>query len=287
MDENMSEYKALLHFNRQAVNLEMVHYLASTTASVIHIRNTAANGGTVVSLVEFIKALIKHSNVQTPTLMATTVYLIRLRSALPADVHGMETTRHRMFIGCLILAAKNLNDSSPLNKHWTQYTDGLFDIDDINTIERELLDIFDWNLNFTTSELITSLSHFIIPIQCQLSQNMNNSSILFNSPTAGHIREFIKAEAHSRSSSHMSIPSLSSSNTISTMDSSLSSTSSNHKLQVIKEEPTLTQPKRKFGLTKPIMLNSNSYSDLKASPAKVVTSKKNATRKSSWASIFH
>ncbi|CDO95593.1 unnamed protein product [Kluyveromyces dobzhanskii CBS 2104] len=310
----MSEYQALLKFNRQAVNLEMVHFLAATAASVISINDTDVQHGDTVSLVDFIKSLIRHSNVQTPTLMATTVYLIKLRSILPSDVCGIETTRHRIFIGCLVLAAKNLNDSSPLNKHWMSYTDGLFSLDDLNTIERELLSLFNWNLNFTTRELTQALSHFLVPIQYQLStksipkqdSNSNHSHLLFNAPISGRTKQFFSADAHSRSSSHLSIPSLSSSNTLSTIDSMASSSSSiaysssssgssssgnyvaQSKLKVISEEPSAkNSPRRKFGLTKPIILNSKSPSNFKASPAYAVTSTNSISSKSGWASIFH
>ena len=124
----MSDYEALLQFNKKAVSKEMVQYLASTTASIIKIKKTNSMIDIALPappLVKFINRLIKHSNVQTPTLMATSVYLVKLRSIIPSNVYGIETTRHRIFLGCLILAAKTLNDSSPLNKHWAEYTDGL------------------------------------------------------------------------------------------------------------------------------------------------------------------
>ena len=334
----MSEYQALVHFNAQAVNLEMVHFLAATAASVISTTDTDVRngGGSAVSLVDFIKTLISHSNVQTPTLMATTVYLIKLRSILPTDVTGISTTRHRIFIGCLILAAKNLNDSSPLNKHWTKYTDGLFTLEDINAIERELLALFGWNLNFSTQDLTRALSHFLVPIQHQLSarsaahkqelmaKQNSASMLLFNAPVSGYTKQhLVNVEAHSRSSSHMSIPSLSSSNTLSTIEStstmssvptgtyssssssapssagsssSLSSSAGSNtyqyskhtRLKVINEEPLEKPPsKRKFGLTKPIILSSKSYTDLKALPAVAVTNSRSVSSKSGWTSIFN
>ena len=64
----------------------------------------------------------------------------------------------------MIVAAKSLNDSSPLNKHWTKYTDGLLTLEEVNLAERELLNILNWKTNITKEELIISLYPFLQPI---------------------------------------------------------------------------------------------------------------------------
>lgn len=227
----MSDYEALLHFNKRAVSAEMIEYLASSTASIIKIKKTNNMIDIALSappLTQFIKGLILHSNVQTPTLMATSVYLAKLRSIIPGNVYGIETTRHRIFLGCLILAAKTLNDSSPLNKHWASYTDGLLHIREVNTIERELLEYFDWNVTITTNELITCLTPFLQPIKEQFLRQKQQDYILFNAPIQGQLKEFTNSAAHSRSSSSLSIPSLASTATLSTIDSRRSRMAYNH-----------------------------------------------------------
>ncbi|CDH13476.1 related to PHO85 cyclin-2 [Zygosaccharomyces bailii ISA1307] len=220
----MSDYEALLQFNRKPVSVEMVQYLASTTASIIKVKKS----NSMVDLpgpplMRFIKNLISYSNVQTPTLMATTVYLAKLRSIIPANVYGIETTRHRIFLGCLILAAKTLNDSSPLNRHWASYTDGLLHIREVNTIERELLEYFDWNVCITTEELIACLSPFLQPIKEHALRQRQQEMMMYNSPTPGDLREYVTKSqisgTHSRSSSHGSLPSLASTATLSSVDS--------------------------------------------------------------------
>lgn len=120
---------------------------------------------THVSLTVFIKKLIKYSNVQTPTLMASLIYLNKLRNILPANAVGMETTRHRIFLGALILSAKSLNDSSPMNKHWTKYTDGLLTIEEVNMAERELIGLLKWDINVKEGELILVLQPFLTSIK--------------------------------------------------------------------------------------------------------------------------
>lgn len=234
----MSDLEALLTFNKKPVSIDMVHFLAATTSSVIQVKENVA--GSVVSLVDFIKGLIKHSNVQTPTLMSTVVYLTRLRSIIPATVYGIETTRHRIFLGCLILAAKNLNDSSPLNKHWSRYTNGLLDIREVNTIERELLEYFDWKLRIDTQDLVTCLSSFLKPIKDQITYQRQQDLLLFNAPLHGKTRYCVQDDHHSRSSSNMSIPSLVSSatsSTISTADSFRQPNNYHRKIYSISEKP--------------------------------------------------
>ncbi|AAS53530.1 AFR159Cp [Eremothecium gossypii ATCC 10895] len=269
----MSDYEALLRFNKMPVSVEMVHFLASTTASIIQVRSEG-NSEHILSLVDFIKGLVKRSNVQTPTLMSTVVYLARLRSIIPANVYGIETSRHRMFLGCLILAAKNLNDSSPMNKHWCRYTDGLLSLREVNTIERELLEYFNWNLRITNQDLISCLSHFLNPIRDSFIRGEQRSHLLFHVPLTGQTKQFIlqNGDVYSSSSSNMSIPSLVSSRTISTISTNGSRCTARSALaahqavtmECIQEERlpklhlreaniTSTQCPRK-GLTRPVIL---------------------------------
>ncbi|CAI1924301.1 hypothetical protein SEUBUCD646_0D00730 [Saccharomyces eubayanus] len=223
----MSDYDALLQFNKRPVSQEMIQFLATSTASIIQIRQNSnpVHGCPPPELSLFIKKVVVQSNVQTPTLMATTVYLNKLKSIIPKNVYGIETTRHRIFLGCLILAAKTLNDSSPWNKHWTTYTEGLLKVREVNTIERELLEYFNWDVRITTSDLINSLAFFLVPIQEQLFRQERQELLLFNAPSPGQLKEYInhrRPVSHSRSSSTMSVPSLASIMTVSTTDSRIS-----------------------------------------------------------------
>jgi len=185
----MSDSEALKIFSQQRVNSQMISLLVATTNSIIQVKTPPVNYSAIpgtdaliapkpkaVSLHGFIKNLIKYSNVQTPTLMATLIYLNRLRNILPANAVGMETTRHRIFLSSLILAAKSLNDSSPLNKHWTKYTDGLLSLKDVNLAERELIALLKWNITINENELITALQPFLSSIKQRLREKANDES---------------------------------------------------------------------------------------------------------------
>ena len=123
------------------------------------------------SLEEFIQSLVDKSRVQVPTLMSSLVYLSRLQERLPPVAKGMRCTVHRIFLSSLILAAKNLNDSSPKNKHWARYSsvkgyEGFgFSITEVNLMEKQLLFLLDWDLRITNEDLFTHLEPFLAPIR--------------------------------------------------------------------------------------------------------------------------
>ena len=123
------------------------------------------------SLEEFIQSLVDKSRVQVPTLMSSLVYLSRLQERLPPVAKGMRCTVHRIFLASLILAAKNLNDSSPKNKHWARYSsvkgyDGFgFSITEVNLMEKQLLFLLDWDLRIINDDLLTHFEPFLAPIR--------------------------------------------------------------------------------------------------------------------------
>jgi G1/S-specific cyclin PLC1 len=179
---------ALDYFVQLPVSREMVSYLAKKASQVIRCDPPPQSNSqlppsppdtpphrtaepSLPSVEAFITSLVERSHVQVPTLMSSLVYLHRLKAKLPAVAKGMRCTVHRIFLASLILAAKNLNDSSPKNKHWARYTavrgfpEFSFSITEVNLMEKQMLFLLDWDLRIRPEDLYHHLEPFLEPIR--------------------------------------------------------------------------------------------------------------------------
>ncbi|KAK8165090.1 hypothetical protein BKA80DRAFT_202195, partial [Phyllosticta citrichinensis] len=182
--------QALDFFIQLPVSKEMVAHLAAKASEVIRCEPAPASSKQLPptppatppqnadpldrrlpSVEAFITSLVERSHVGVATLMTSLVYLARLKSRLPNEAKGMRCTVHRIFLASLILAAKNLNDSSPKNKHWARYTTvrGFdhfgFSLTEVNLMEKQLLFLLDWELRVSRDDLYQHLEPFLAPIR--------------------------------------------------------------------------------------------------------------------------
>lgn len=198
-----AENKAALdHFIQLPVSQDMISYLAQKATEVIRCESSDLNKHlpptppasppqhaaqfrepALPSVEEFITSLVARSHVQVPTLMSSLIYLNRLKSRLPPVAKGMRCTVHRIFLASLILAAKNLNDSSPKNKHWARYSavSGYenfgFSITEVNLMEKQLLFLLDWDLRINPEDLYYHLEPFLAPVRIYQARQAEKARI--------------------------------------------------------------------------------------------------------------
>lgn len=181
---------ALEHFVYEPVSSQMIQYLARKASEVIQCEESRQSSiptppqtppedsqptkKDLPSIERFIASLVRKSNVQVPTLMSCLVYLDRLKQKLPPVAKGLRCTVHRIFLAALILTAKFLNDSSPKNKHWSEYShvrayEGFgFSKTEVNLMEKQLLYLLDWDLNISQADLLFHFEPFLAPIRDEI-----------------------------------------------------------------------------------------------------------------------
>ena len=271
---------ALEHFVYQPVNNDMISFLAHAAQTVIscdpssHTRAQLPpsppktpepefeEDKSLPTVEEFIRQLVVSSNVQVSTLMASLVYLNRLRARLQPQARGIRCTAHRIFLASLILTAKYLNDSSPKNKHWANYTKITtnyyqfgFSRTEVNTMEKQLLFLLEWDLRIHEDDLYRELDYFLEPLrqnvvdrharkmqereEKQRQKEMKAAARRYPSPASsrGHSRSRHTSPEHSRSNSSGSTPGLVYSSSASSYASSISSSRQQSRATTPLEEP--------------------------------------------------
>ncbi|KAF9063349.1 hypothetical protein BDP27DRAFT_1232246, partial [Rhodocollybia butyracea] len=103
----------------------------------------------------FVANVLIRADVKTPVILTALAYLARGKPHLHAAIEEMAL--ERAFLGALIIASKYLNDCTFKNMHWALCT-GIFRTQDIGLIEREFLDVLDWDLRISEDDI---LAHYV------------------------------------------------------------------------------------------------------------------------------
>ena len=113
---------------------------------------------------QFASDIIERAETTVSDILVALVYIQRSRPYL--SVQTEEWAVHRVFLGALITASKYTNDSTLKNIHWAMVS-GTFGKRDIGRIEREFIEVLDWDFSVTEADLLLvseSLLH-LLPAQ--------------------------------------------------------------------------------------------------------------------------
>ncbi|KAF8559854.1 hypothetical protein OG21DRAFT_1493123 [Imleria badia] len=111
----------------------------------------------------FVTNVLTRAEVTIPTILVSLVYIDRAKPHLQIALE--EWACERVFLGAVMVASKYLNDSTLKNIHWALCT-GVFGKRDVGRIEREFLDVLDFELSVTEADILShhdSLSAVALP----------------------------------------------------------------------------------------------------------------------------
>lgn len=100
---------------------------------------------------QFVADVVRRAEITVPALLVSLVYIARAKPHLQIALE--QWACERVFLGALIVANKYLNDSTLKNVHWALCT-GVFGKRDVGRIEREFLDVLDWDLSVSEADLL-------------------------------------------------------------------------------------------------------------------------------------
>ncbi|PPQ75827.1 hypothetical protein CVT26_001282 [Gymnopilus dilepis] len=129
----------------------------------------------------FVTDVLTRAEVTMPTLLATLVYVDRARPHLHIGLE--QWALERVFLGALIVASKYLNDSTLKNVHWAMCT-GVFGKRDVGRIEREYLDVLNFELKITEDDLLSHYEGLSETIPLSPRHPPASASVVFSSPAS-------------------------------------------------------------------------------------------------------
>ncbi|KAI8642545.1 hypothetical protein BD408DRAFT_416409 [Parasitella parasitica] len=155
----------------------------NSTIPSIHMTSSSTSLNNPMPLRTYIEVVVKKSRMDTGTILTSLCYARRLRRKLFNTSRGMECTHHRIFLATLIIATKYIHDSAIKNKYWVDYSSQLFSGSEINLMEKQLLQLLDYNLEIPSHDFEV-LANDIVQLHFQQKlQQYQCPSIPCNEPS--------------------------------------------------------------------------------------------------------
>ncbi|KAJ7129928.1 hypothetical protein C8R46DRAFT_1202310 [Mycena filopes] len=196
---------------------ETVDYALGRSASVPSDSDSSDSGSSprgrspspyTLKFTTFVTNVLSRAEIPTPTVLTALVYVARARPHLSIALE--EWALERVFLGALITASKYTNDSTLKNVHWALCT-GVFGKRDVGRIEREFLEVLDWELGVSESDL---LAHHEGLLAASLRSSALASRHTRSKTTAAHahvhpsLLSAPRSQTHTRRHSQTAVPEL-------------------------------------------------------------------------------
>ncbi|KAJ7633149.1 hypothetical protein FB45DRAFT_522921 [Roridomyces roridus] len=126
---------------------ETVEYALSRSGVTLSRGRSSRRG----KFTKMVSAVLSRAEVSVATVLVALVYVSRARPHLSIALE--DWALERVFLGALVTASKYTQDSTLRNVHWALCT-GVFGKGDIGRIEREFLEVLDWELGISESDVL-------------------------------------------------------------------------------------------------------------------------------------
>ncbi|THH33204.1 hypothetical protein EUX98_g1010 [Antrodiella citrinella] len=130
--------------------IETARLALDKDASTSRGRSSSRQGGPE-NLTKFVLRALYMSDTQVPVLLVALVYIERAKPYLHISQEWW--AHERVFLGALICAHKYVNDVTIKNPHWS-ICSGIFSSRDVGRVEREFLQVLDYKLGITESDIL-------------------------------------------------------------------------------------------------------------------------------------
>ncbi|KAF9648578.1 hypothetical protein BDM02DRAFT_3187013 [Thelephora ganbajun] len=182
--------------------VEVVNFaLGLPTTSSSRGRSTARTNE-YAEFTQFVSDIIERAEVTTSDILVALIYIQRAKPYL--SIQTKEWALHRVFLGALITASKYTNDSTLKNIHWAMAS-ATFGKRDIGRIEREFIEVLDWEFSVTEADLLIvrdALLH-LLPVQHTTTIPALTKDVAVSPPSSPVVYEF-SHDSDSSESSHWS-----------------------------------------------------------------------------------
>jgi len=214
--------QALIDLLELDISREVIEYVVDSVVETVDFAmgrkpaSPSSRGKTVTrrpehtKFIAFVTNVLTRAEVTTPTLLAALVYIDRAKPHLHIGLE--QWALERVFLGSIIVASKYLNDSTLKNIHWALCT-GVFGKRDVGRIEREYLEVLNFELGISEADLLSHHQGLL-------------DAIIYLPPSAPRFTQHNSPRSHSKGRNHLDVPELDPSNPLSPHSSCSSSYSS-------------------------------------------------------------